>query len=133
MELQLSWPSGYFSLFTASKDSTDVCPQGTGFKWRSGSVTDQNHVLIASTNLEFIGVGAYVGVKYGFCTKTKEPGSSYFSQVWPSGKYCILRKSSNPGNPSCPKSKLHVSSFFPRVELAFRRIPGFLAVLKLNK
>ncbi|XP_073258586.1 uncharacterized protein [Porites lutea] len=104
MELQLSWPSGYFSLFTASKDGTDVCPQGTGFKWRPGSVTDPNHVLIASTNLEFIGVGAYVGVKYGFCTKTKEPGSSYFSQVWPSGKYCILRKSSNPGNPSCPKN-----------------------------
>lgn len=110
MELQLSWPSGYFSLFTASKDGTDVCPQGTGFKWRPGSVTDQNHVLIASTNLESIGVGAYVGVKYGFCTKTKEPG-----------------------NPSCPKSKLHVSFFFPNVELAFRRIPGFLAVLKLNK
>ena len=27
------------------------------------------------------------GVKYKFCTKTQDPGSQYFSQDWPKGRY----------------------------------------------
>ena len=114
MELQLSWPSGYYSLFATTKDGNDVCPQESGFRWQPGSVTDQNHGTIKANKYELIGIQDHIasagwdkGVKYGFCTKTQDPGSSYFSQDWPKGKYCILRKSIDPGNPKCPKSKLN--------------------------
>ena len=123
MELQLSWPSGYYSLFGAmnSHSRTPTCPQGTGFQWRPGSITDQNHILSKKIsnlpsywmiNIEEIGETGETGdwenlggVKYEFCTKTQDPGSQYFSQDWPKGRYCILRKSRNTREPKCPRSK----------------------------
>ena len=121
MELQLSWPSGYYSLFAAIYDTslTKACPQGTGFQWRSGSITDQNHVIftfepniVALFRIDIKEIGKpedwenFGGVKYEFCTKTQDPGSQYFSQDWPKGRYCILRKSRNTREPKCPRSKL---------------------------
>ena len=120
MELQLSWPSGYYSLFAAVDHPgyTKVCPQGTGFQWRPGSITDQNHIIFTSLptlmaslkiNIKQIGKTGdwenFGGVKYEFCTKTQDPGSQYFSQDWPKGRYCILRKSRNTREPKCPRSK----------------------------
>ena len=120
MELQLSWPSGYYSLFGAMNyPSPPTCPQGTGFQWRPGSITDQNHIVSTSISnllsplmigIEEIGETGdwenFGGVKYEFCTKTQDPGSQYFSQDWPKGRYCILRKSRNTREPKCPRSKL---------------------------
>ena len=121
MELQLSWPSGYYSLFAAInyRSHTPTCPQGTGFQWRPGSITDQNHIVFTSISNLFsplmIGIKQigetgdwenFGGVKYKFCTKTQDPGSQYFSQDWPKGRYCILRKSRNTREPTCPRSKL---------------------------
>ena len=121
MELQLSWPSGYYSLFAATHDTslTKVCPQGIGFQWRHGSITDQNHIIFTSLptlmaslkiNIKQIGKTGdwenFGGVKYEFCTKTQDPGSQYFSQDWPKGRYCILRKSRNTREPKCPRRKL---------------------------
>ena len=116
MELQLSWPSGYYSLFGAlNNPSTPTCPQGTGFQWRPGSITDQNHILTTSSfnlfaplmiAINYNEIGENLGgVKYEFCTKTQDPGSQYFSQDWPKGRYCILRKSRNTREPKCPRSK----------------------------
>ena len=120
MELQLSWPSGYYSLFAANDQPffTKACPQGTGFQWRPGSITDQNHIVftkpneIARLKIKIKQIGEptrnrenFGGVKYEFCTKTQDPGSQYFSQDWPKGRYCILRKSRNTREPKCPRSK----------------------------
>ena len=113
MELKLSWPSGYYTLFTAQNDGNKVCPQGTGFQWQKGSVTNRNREFIKqSTNRQLIGIKAApdgdweLGIKYGFCSKIQEPGRKYFSQKWPRGKYCILRKSTDPGQGKCPDGKL---------------------------
>ena len=123
MELQLSWPSGYYSLFAAIDGTslTKVCPQETGFQWRPGSITDQNHIvftslptLMSSIKIDIIQIDEpgdwekFGGVKYEFCTKTQDPGSQYFSQDWPKGRYCILRKSRNTREPKCPSSKLNL-------------------------
>ena len=120
MELQLSWPSGYYSLFAAVDHPvfTKACPQGTEFQWRPGSITDQNHIVIrpethviAQLMIDIKQIGEtgdwenFGGVKYEFCTKTQDPGSQYFSQDWPKGRYCILRKSRNTREPKCPRSK----------------------------
>ena len=121
MELQLSWPSGYYSLFAAIDDTsfTKACPQGTGFQWRPGSITDQNHIIkftsvpnsktASKIDIKLIGETGDLeklgGVKYEFCTKIQDPGSQYFSQDWPKGRYCILRKSRNTREPKCPRSK----------------------------
>lgn len=89
MELQLSWPSGYYTQFAATDDTslTKVCPQETGFQWRPGSITDQNHIftslltLMSSLKINIKRVGkpedweTFGGVKYEFCTKTQDPGS----------------------------------------------------------
>ena len=91
----------------------------SGFQWQPGSVTDQNHGFAASTKNELIGIRDHTtsaewdkGIKYGFCTKTQDPSGNYFSQDWPKGKYCILRKSIDPKNPKCPKSKLNYLRLF---------------------
>ena len=114
MELKLSWPSGYYTLYTAKEDSTNVCPQETGFQWNSGSVTDLNRIIHTENNGNLIGIKEVpsgemrAGVKTGFCSKIQEPGSNYFSQEWPAGKYCILRKSTDPGQGTCPKGKSYL-------------------------
>ena len=114
MELQLSWPSGYYTLYTAKEDGTNVCPQEAGFQWNPGSVTDLNRIIHADNKGNLIGMKAVpsgelrAGVKTGFCSKIQEPGSNYFSQEWPAGKYCILRKSTDPGQGKCPKGKSYL-------------------------
>ena len=114
MELGLSWPSGYYTLFMASNEGTNECPQETGFQWRTGSVKIPLRLLssstIGTTHLISVEVSPYVpavssGITFRFCSKTQEPGSNYFSLKWPAGKYCILRKSVNPGQGTCPESK----------------------------
>ena len=125
MELKLSWPAGYYTLLTAAKDGTNVCPQETGFQWQTGSVTNRNRDIVADNKRELIGIKPAasgemgLGVKYGFCTKIQDPGSKYFSQEWPIGKYCILRKSIDPGKGQCPKSKLTFSKPGPRNQIFY--------------
>ena len=150
MELQLSWPSGYYSLFGAKNyPSPPTCPQGTGFQWRPGSITDQNHIVsTAISNLlsplmigiEEIGETEdwenFGGVKYEFCTKTEDPGSQYFSQDWPKGRYCILRKSRNTREPKCPRSKfdlLYYCWWAHRIRRHERRSAGHFLRLNRNR
>ena len=115
MQLTLSWPSGYYSLYSAQRDGSDVCPQESGFQWATGSVTNRNRLIPESANGNLIGIkeapsgGDFnAGVKFGFCTKIKDSGSNYFSPKWPAGKYCILRKSKDPGQGKCPDGKLEI-------------------------
>ena len=59
MELQLSWPSGYYSLFAAKQnDGTFLCPEGGGFQWKQGNITDQHHIFFdtAEENKQKIGI-----------------------------------------------------------------------------
>ena len=114
MELTLSWPSGYYSLYSAQRDGNDVCPEESGFQWTDGSVTNRMRWIADSANRNLVGIkeapsGEHkMGVKFGFCTKIKESGSKYFSPKWPRGKYCILRKSTDPGQGKCPDGKLEI-------------------------
>lgn len=111
MKLRLAWPTGYFSLYTAKATSAKACPQGTGFQWSEGSVTNQNRGFWPEppakslSMIAFEGHSDRPGVKFSFCSKTKNPSSEYFSPQWPPGRYCILRKSTDPGQGKCPPSK----------------------------
>ncbi len=111
MKLPLAWPVGYFSLYTAKSSGANVCPQGTGFQWSEGSVTNQNRGIWPvppAKSLSMIGFEGQryrTGVKFSFCSKTEDPSSEYFSPQWPPGRYCILRKSNNPLQAKCPPSK----------------------------
>ncbi|KAL9974323.1 hypothetical protein ACROYT_G011345 [Oculina patagonica] len=108
MKLPLAWPVGYFSLYTAKSSGANVCPQGTGFQWSEGSVTNQNRGIWPvppAKSLSMIGFEGQryrTGVKFSFCSKTEDPSSEYFSPQWPPGRYCILRKSNNPLQAKCP-------------------------------
>ena len=95
------------------------CPQETGFQWREGSVTDPNLAIPRNSNsaIDKIGIGTVNNrneVEFSFCSKTRDPSSEYFSPQWPAGKYCILRKSIDPGQGECPPSKFCFFGFaFP--------------------
>lgn len=52
MELQLSWPSGYYSLFAAKHNDTFLCPEGDGFQWKQGSITVQHHIFFPYTLID---------------------------------------------------------------------------------
>ena len=53
-----------------------------------------------------------LGVKFSFCSKVQDPSSEYFSPQWPPGRYCILRKSTDPGKGKCPPSKCILARLF---------------------
>ena len=117
MKLRLAWPTGYYSLYIAKKNDTQVFPQETGFKWIDGSATERNRIfspMPSAKYLSMIGIGIErereVGVKFSFCSKIDDPSSEYFSSQWPPGRYCILRKSTDPGKGKCPPSKFILCS-----------------------
>ncbi|KAL9974313.1 hypothetical protein ACROYT_G011334 [Oculina patagonica] len=114
MKLPLAWPVGYFSLYSAKFKEDfaplkEVCPQGTGFQWSTGSVTNRNRHFRPEPpkkslkKIGFKGLPDYHGVKFSFCSKTEDASSEYFSPPqWPPGRYCILRKSKDPRKAKCP-------------------------------
>ncbi|XP_078363853.1 uncharacterized protein LOC144648092 [Oculina patagonica] len=106
MKLRLAWPAGYFSLYTAKASGANVCPQRTGFQWSEGNVTNRNRGFWPNPpeeSLSMIGFGIDgSGITFSFCSKTENPSSEYFSPQWPLGRYCILRKSNDPGQGKCP-------------------------------
>lgn len=117
MKLRLSWPTGYYSLYIAKRNGAHVFPQETGFQWSDGSVTERNRFFWpepTAKSLSMIGFEGSrdkLGVKFLFCSKAENPSSEYFSPQWPPGRYCILRKSTDPGKGKCPPSKFF-SLFF---------------------
>ena len=141
MQLKLSWPSGYYTLYAAKEDGTNVCPPETGFQWSSGSVTDLNRIIVRENRGNLIGIKAVpsgewrAGVKTEFCSKIQEPGSSYFSPEWPAGKYCILRKSTDPGQGKCPKGKTDVlkrNKFIIFLKILFKLLSTWFSTLSLR-
>ena len=117
MKLRLAWPTGYYSLYIATKNGAHVFPQETGFQWIDGSVTERNRFFWpepSAKSLSMIGFEGSpdkLGVKFSFCSKVENPSSEYFSPQWPPGRYCILRKSTDPGKGKCPPSKFCLTSF----------------------
>ena len=57
MELQLSWPSGYYSLFAAKQNNTFLCPEGDGFQWKQGSIRDQHHIFFDISREDKLKIG----------------------------------------------------------------------------
>ncbi|XP_078367256.1 uncharacterized protein LOC144651218 [Oculina patagonica] len=108
MKLRLAWPAGYYSLYTAKTSGAKVCPKETGFQWSEGSVTERNRFFWPEpssntfSGIAFESFSDRSGVKFSFCSKTENPSSEYFSPQWPKGRYCILRKSTDPGHGQCP-------------------------------